>query len=512
MITGELKSKIDAIWNDFWTGGIANPMEVIDQLTFLLFIRRLDDLHTLEENKANRLKQPMIKRIFPEGTDDKGQAWDDLRWSRFKNFSPDLMFETLADRVFPFLRNMNDSSGSFNRFMKDARFTIPTAQLLSRVVDKLADIPLDDRDTKGDIYEYMLGKLSSAGTNGQFRTPRHIIKLMVAMMAPTPKDIISDPASGTCGFLVSAAEYMQDKHPQMLTEQKSRDHFNNTMFNGFDFDTTMLRIGTMNMILHGVENPNVGYRDSLSEGESGGSEEFTVILANPPFKGSIDKSTTAKNLLRVVDTSKTELLFLALFIRQLKNGGRAAVVVPDGVLFGASNAHKAVRKLLIDDHRLDAVVKLPSGVFKPYAGVSTAILYFTKTNSGGTDQVWFYDVRADGFSLDDKRDALMDEAMLGVYPSQALSAAEHEKNNLPDVLSRWEERTGTERSNPRTAQSFCVPKDEITANGYDLSPNRYKEVEHEAVEVRAPREIIDELAQLEKEISSSLIYLNESLK
>ena len=222
MITGELKSKIDAIWNDFWTGGIANPMEVIDQLTFLLFIRRLDDLHTLEENKANRLKQPMIKRIFPEGTDDKGQAWDDLRWSRFKNFSPDLMFETLADRVFPFLRNMNDSSGSFNRFMKDARFTIPTAQLLSRVVDKLADIPLDDRDTKGDIYEYMLGKLSSAGTNGQFRTPRHIIKLMVAMMAPTPKDIISDPASGTCGFLVSAAEYMQDKHPQMLTEQTSR--------------------------------------------------------------------------------------------------------------------------------------------------------------------------------------------------------------------------------------------------------------------------------------------------
>ena len=384
MITGELKSKVDAIWNDFWTGGIANPMEVIDQLTFLLFIRRLDDLHTLEENKANRLKKPIENRIFPEGHDDQGQAWDDLRWSHFKNFAPDRMFETLNNRVFPFLRNIQDSKTSFGRFMKDARFTIPTAQLLSRVVDKLADIPLNDRDTKGDIYEYMLGKLSSAGTNGQFRTPRHIIKLMVAMTAPTPKDIIADPASGTCGFLISAAEYMQNNHKQLLTEQTSRDHFNNTMFNGFDFDTTMLRIGTMNMILHGVENPNVGYRDSLSESESGTAEAFTIILANPPFTGSLDKSSTAKNLLRIVDTGKTELLFLALFIRQLKSGGRAAVVVPDGVLSRHTNAHKAVRKLLIEDHKLDAVVKLPSGVFKPYSGVSTAILFFTKTNSGGT--------------------------------------------------------------------------------------------------------------------------------
>lgn len=509
MITGELKSKIDGIWNDFWTGGIANPMEVIDQLTFLLFIRRLDDLHTLEENKANRLKRPMARRFFPEGEDEQGRAWDDLRWSRFKHFAPDRMFDTLANRVFPFLRKMNDADTSFGRFMKDARFTIPTPQLLSRVVDKLGDIPLDDRDTKGDIYEYMLGKLSSAGTNGQFRTPRHIIALMVAMTAPTPKDTICDPASGTCGFLVAAAEYMQKHHPGMLTDPASRAHFNNSMFNGFDFDTTMLRIGAMNMILHGVENPNVTYRDSLAEGGSAGAEEYTMILANPPFKGSLDKSTTAKGLLSIVATTKTELLFLALFIRQLKSGGRAAVIVPDGVLFGSSKAHKGIRKLLIEDHKLDAVVKLPSGVFKPYAGVSTAILFFTKTDSGGTDQVWFYDVRADGFSLDDKRDTLLDENKLGVHPAAALSDAEHEKNNLPDVLARWRKREGAERERPRTAQSFCVPKDKIAGNDYDLSLNRYKEVEYEAVEVRAPGEVLAELLELEQQITQELNELKK---
>ena len=511
MITGELKSKVDAVWNDFWTGGIANPMEVLDQLTFLLFIRRLDDIHTLEENKANTLKRPMANRIFPEGTDDRGRSYEDLRWSRFKNFSSDKMYETLSDRVFPYLRASGEEGSSFGHFMKDARFTIPTPALLSKVVDKLSDLPLDERDTKGDIYEYMLGKLSSAGTNGQFRTPRHIIQLMVSMIAPTPKDIISDPASGTCGFLVSAAEYMQDKYPEMLTDASSRDHFNKTMFNGFDFDTTMLRIGTMNMILHGVEDANIGYRDSLSEGEAGHEEDFTVILANPPFKGSIDKSTTAKNLTRVVDTTKTELLFLALFVRQLKNGGRAAVIVPDGVLFGSSSSHKSVRKLLIEDHKLDAVVKLPSGVFKPYAGVSTAILFFTKTNSGGTDKVWFYDVRADGYSLDDKRDALLDDEKLGVNPNIALAEEDHAKNNLHDVLARWQEREGSETDNPRTDQSFCVQKEELAENGYDLSPNRYKEVKYEELSVRSPKIVLDDISALEKEISSGIEILRATI-
>lgn len=497
MITGELKSKIDAIWNDFWTGGIANPMEVMDQLTFLLFIRRLDDLHTLRENKANRLNKPIENRIFSEGNDD-------LRWSHFKHFSPEKMFDVMANRVFPFIREMKNGNASFSRFMENARFTIPTPKLLARVVDKLSDIPLDDRDTKGDIYEYMLSKLSVAGENGQFRTPRHIINLMVAMLDPTPRDIISDPACGTCGFLISAAEYMQSHYPKMLNDAKSRDHFNNTMFNGFDFDSTMLRIGTMNMILHGVDNPSVNYRDSLSEGESDVSEEYTMILANPPFTGSLDKSTTAKNLLRVVDTSKTELLFLALFIRQLKNGGRASVIVPAGVLFGTGKAHRAIRELLIENHKLDAVINMPSGTFKPYAGVSTAILLFTKTNSGGTDQVWFYDMHADGFSLDDKRDRLLDENKLGVNPKVALSKSEHKKNNLPDILSRWQKRNDEERKRPRTAQSFCVPKDEIVANGYDLSLNQYKEIEYEKIQTRPPIEIVTELQTLDSEISNDL--------
>ena len=512
MITGDLRSKVDAIWNTFWTGGITNPMEILDQLTFLLFIRRLDDLYILEENKANRLKQPIAHRVFPEGDDEQGRSYEDLRWSRFKNFSPDKMYQILSERVFPYLRASGEDGSSFGHFMKDARFTIPTAALLSKVIDKLSDLPLDDRDIKGDIYEYMLGKLSSAGTNGQFRTPRHIIQLMVSMIAPTPNDIISDPASGTCGFLVSAAEYMQDKYPEMLTDASSRDHFNKTMFNGFDFDTTMLRIGTMNMILHGVEGANISYRDSLSEGESGHEEDFTVILANPPFKGSIDKSTTAKNLTRVVDTTKTELLFLALFIRQLKNGGRAAVIVPDGVLFGASNAHKAVRKLLMEDRKLDAVVKLPSGVFKPYAGVSTAILFFTKTNSGGTDKVWFYDVQADGYSLDDKRDALLDTDKIGVTPSVQLTEEDLVKNNLPDVLARWQEREGSEMYNLRTAQSFCVQKEELVENGYDLSPNRYKEVEYDEVKIREPSVILDELNGVEDQINAILSKLQRELQ
>jgi type I restriction enzyme M protein len=393
--------------------------------------------------------------------------------------------------------------------MKGARFTIPTPALLAKVVDLLADIPMEDRDTKGDLYEYMLSKIATAGQNGQFRTPRHIIALMVEMMAPGPKDVIVDPACGTCGFLVAAGEYLRDDHPKLFHDKKSRDHFNEEMFHGFDFDGTMLRIGSMNMTLHGVEDPDIRYKDSLAQEHAGDEGRYSLVLANPPFAGSLDYETTAKDLLAVVKTKKTELLFMALFIKLLKPGGRAAVIVPDGVLFGSSTAHKAIRRMLVEDHKLDGIVKLPSGVFRPYAGVSTAIVLFTKTNSGGTDQVWFYDCQADGFSLDDKRNQLLPNEKIG--PNAKLGDDEHAQNNLPDIDARWKERSGVERERSRTAQSFCVPKAEIAAAGYDLSINRYKEVVHEVDEHRSPRDIIAELKALEREISDALTELEETL-
>lgn len=504
MITGTIKTRIDQIWNAFWSGGISNPLEVIEQITYLLFLRRLDDLHTLEENKATRLKQPIERRVFPKGNDPKGRPYDDLRWSRFKNSAPADMYTVVAEHVFPFLRTLGGDESTYAHHMKDARFTIPTPALLARVVDLLDAVPMEDRDTKGDLYEYMLGKIASAGQNGQFRTPRHIIRLMVELTAPQPGDVICDPACGTAGFLVAAGEYLRDRHPNILLDAKLRKHFHHGMFHGFDFDSTMLRIGSMNMLLHGVENPDIRYRDSLAQDHAGEEEKYTLVLANPPFAGSLDYENTAKDLLQIVKTKKTELLFLALFLRLLKPGGRAAVIVPDGVLFGSSKAHKALRRMLVEDQKLDAVVKLPGGVFKPYAGVSTAILLFTKTNSGGTDQVWFYDVEADGWSLDDKRAPLLEEEKLGPVPRTALTAEEHAKNNLPDVLARWAGRNGAERERARTEQSFCVSKADIAAQGYDLSLNRYKEVVLEVVEHRAPKEILAELAKLEEEIQRGM--------
>ncbi|MGK2925257.1 MAG: HsdM family class I SAM-dependent methyltransferase, partial [Lysobacterales bacterium] len=403
------------------------------------------------------------------------------------------------------------------------RFTIPTPALLAKVVDLLDAVPMEDRDTKGDVYEYMLGKIASAGQNGQFRTPRHIIRLMVELTAPQPTDVICDPACGTAGFLVTAGEYLRERHPNVLHDATLREHFHHRMFHGFDFDNTMLRIGSMNMLLHGVENPDIRYRDSLAQDHAGEEEKYTLVLANPPFAGSLDYENTAKDLLQIVKTKKTELLFLALFLRLLKPGGRAAVIVPDGVLFGSSTAHKELRRMLVEDQKLDAVVKLPGGVFRPYAGVSTAILLFTKTNSGGTDQVWFYEVTADGWSLDDKRTPLLPEDKLGPVPSfirhsresgnpVSLTPDEHARNNLPDVLARWVERNGAERERPRTAQSFCVPKADIAAQGYDLSLNRYKEVVHEAVEHRSPKEILADLGMLESEILRGMKELEGMLK
>ena len=490
MITGELRNKIDRIWDLFWSGGISNPLEVIEQLTYLLFIRRLDELQTQAERKA---------RITGRGIEDPrflpGQ--DHLRWQNFKQEPPQEMYRTVADEVFPFLQTLgqtpNGEESTYSVHMRDARFTIPSPSLLARVVDLLDEIPMDNRDTNGDLYEYLLSKLATSGTNGQFRTPRHIIETMVKLMEPTPEDTIIDPACGTAGFLVAASEYLREEHPEAFRDDRLRHHFHHGMFHGYDFDSTMLRIGSMNMLLHGVESPDIQYRDSLSQGAAEDQHTFSLILANPPFAGSLDYESTSAELQRMVKTKKTELLFLALFLRLLKPGGRAAVIVPDGVLFGSTKAHRALRRALVEEQKLDAVVKLPSGVFKPYAGVSTAILLFTKTDSGGTDDVWFYDVRADGFSLDDKRSPV-------------------EQNDLPDLVKRWGERTTTERERARTEQSFLVPKQEIVDQDYDLSLNRYKEIEVQEEEHRDPLEIIAEIRALEQEIAAGLDELEGMLK
>jgi type I restriction enzyme M protein len=500
MVTGALKAQVDAVWNAFWSGGIANPVEVIEQITYLLFIRRLDELQALAENRASITGAAIANPVFGDGMSEPAgripRPLHDLRWSRFKNLEAKAMFEVVDDHVFAFLRAMGEQGSSFAANMKDARFTIPTPALLAKVVDLLEAIPMDDRDAKGDIYEYMLSKLATSGTNGQFRTPRHIIRLMVDMTAPKPGDRIVDPAAGTAGFLTVASEYLREHHEEIWADASTRDHFNRHAFSGFDSDATMSRIGSMNLLLHGVEAATVTRRDSLAEGVGSDDGEFSLVLANPPFAGTVDAESIANDLTRVVKTKKTELLFLALMLRMMKNGGRAAVIVPDGVLFGSSNAHKDLRRMLVDDHKLDAVVKLPSGVFKPYAGVSTAILFFTKTSSGGTDHVWFYDVQSDGFSLDDKRTAL-------------------QSSDLPDVLARWQTLTDAgspEAERPRTAQSFMVPHNEIVAAGYDLSLNRYKEVEHDEVEHRDPLEIIAELQALEAEIAAATAALADSLR
>lgn len=524
MITGEIKSQIDRIWDAFWSGGIANPMEVIEQMTYLLFIKRLDELHTVREKKANRLNQAIENPLF----NDQQQH---LRWSVFKQLGdPKTMFETVAEEVFPFMKelgSLNDTGDTaddtgeatkttYATHMQDARFTIPTPALLSKVVDRLDAINMDDRDTKGDVYEYMLGKIASAGTNGQFRTPRHIIKLMVELMAPKPADTICDPACGTAGFLVAASEYLLDHHQSDIYQTKaSAKRFNHDTFHGFDFDSTMLRVGSMNMLLHGVENPAIENRDSLSEGHAGVAEQFSLILANPPFKGSLDYESTAKDLLATVKTKKTELLFLALILRLLKVGGRAAVIVPDGVLTGNQKAHKTLRQTIVEDHQLNGIISMPSGVFKPYAGVSTAIVIFTKTNSGGTDHVWFYDMQADGYSLDDKRTPLLSKSddKTDNASNQAANDLQHANNNLPDILNRWQSlTTGDKEANrARTEQSFLVSKAEIADNDYDLSVNRYKEIVYESVEYAPPLEILTDLKALEQEIQIGMNELEAML-
>lgn len=514
MITGELKTKIDAVSNDFWSGGISNPLEVMEQLTLLLFIKGLDEAQTRAERKANRTGAAIERPIFPDGTftpegKTTGRPYADLRWDRLKNMPANEMYSVVENYVFPFLQERTATT-THGKHMRGARFTIPTPGLLQKAVDGLDAIPMEDRDTKGDVYEYMLAKIATAGQNGQFRTPRHIIELMVEMVAPTRKDIICDPAVGTAGFLVAAGEYLRRHHPTMLADATQAQHFHESMFYGYDFDNTMLRIGSMNMQLHGIENPAIAYRDSLAQDHAHDIEAYSLVLANPPFAGSLDYESTAKDLLQVVKTKKTELLFLALFLRLLKPGGRAAVIVPDGVLFGSSKAHKELRRMLVEDQRLDGVVTLPSGVFKPYAGVSTAILMFTKTNSGGTDHVWFYRVNADGFSLDDKRVPLLAPTKLGALTT--LSAEDHSKNNLPDVLARWSERTDSELTRARSEQSFCIPKAEIASNDYDLSANRYREHLNQQRDYPAPDQLLDDLVALEEDIQKRIERLKAMLR
>jgi type I restriction enzyme M protein len=513
MITGELKTKIDAVWNDFWSGGISNPLEVMEQLTLLLFIKGLDEAQTRAERKANRTGSAIERPIFPDGTftpegKTTGRPYADLRWDRLKNMPANEMYDVVENYVFPFLQERTATT-THGKHMRGARFTIPTPGLLQKAVDGLDAIPMEHRDTKGDVYEYMLAKIATAGKNGQFRTPRHIIALMVEMMPPTPRDVICDPAVGTAGFLVAAAEYLRRHHPSILTDATQGKHFHESMFHGYDFDSTMLRIGSMNMQLHGIENPAISYRDSLAQDHASDIEAYSLVLANPPFAGSLDYESTAKDLLQVVKTKKTELLFLALFLRLLKPGGRAAVIVPDGVLFGSTKPHQALRRMLVEDQKLDGIVSLPSGVFKPYAGVSTAILLFTKTNSGGTDQIWFYDLHADGRSLDDKRTLLLPENKLGA--TAILSADEHAKNNLPDVLARWRQRDAAELGRARTEQSFCVPKAEVAATGYELSIARYSELVAPDVDQREPRAILTELRALETDICQGLRDLERML-
>ena len=493
MITGELRSQVDKIWEAFWTGGISNPLTVIEQFTFLLFLRRLDEQQLLAEKKANIVGISIKNPIYTE-------AHKKFRWNSFKNLDPEALFALFTQpqansdnlTTFEHMKQLGSDVGVFARFMKGATFMIPTPKLLDQVVQMIDKIQMDDRDTKGDLYEYLLSKIATAGTNGQFRTPRHIIKMMVEIMQPTQEDTVCDPACGSAGFLVAIGEYVHEKHPDWFNEQTFRSHYNNTMFTGLEFDSTMLRIGAMNLQLHGIENPNLMGQDALSEANAQLRDQYSLILANPPFKGSLDYDSVESSLLKTVKTKKTELLFLALMLRLLKIGGRCAVIIPDGVLFGSSNAHKQLRETLLSKHKLEAIISMPSGVFKPYAGVSTAIIVFTKTNNGGTDKVWFYDMQADGFSLDDKRSPIA-------------------TSDIQDIVSRFAQRD-LEQDRARTEQSFLVPLAEIEANDWDLSINRYKEIVYEEVGYEAPAKIIADIERLDLERSAALLVLKGLLE
>ena len=489
MITGELKNKVDKLWEMFWTGGLTNPLDVIEQITYLMFIRDLDQTNNTRQKESGMLGIAYTS-IFA--------GKEHLKWTVLRDKPAEAMYQTMQGEVFPFIKELNGNSGTYAKYMADAIFKVPTPQLLEKIVTSLDDMYAyieklpDKQDARGDLYEYMLSKLSTAGTNGQFRTPRHIIRMMVELLDLQPGDTICDPACGTSGFLVSAGEYLKQHYLEEIFYNKTaKAHYDSAMFTGYDMDRTMLRIGAMNMMTHGIANPHIEYKDSLSD-QNIDTGKYTKILANPPFKGSLDYDIVSTDLLKMTKTKKTELLFLALFLRMLKNGGRCASIVPDGVLFGSSTAHKAIRKEIVENHRLEAIISMPSGVFKPYAGVSTAVIVFTKTGAGGTDKVWFYDMQSDGYSLDDKRTALGN-------------------SDIPDIVARFH-ALKDEETRARTEQSFLVPKAEIVGNDYDLSINKYKQSAYVEEEYPHPLEIMTEINELEMEITAGLAELEAVLR
>lgn len=499
MITGELKNKIDSLWDVFAAGGLVNPLEVIEQITYLMFIHDIDEMDNTRAKESAMLGLA-YKSVFSEQVEIGERTIDgnQLKWSVFRDMPAAKMYSVVQEWVFPFIKNLHgDKDSAYSKYMDDAIFKLPTPLLLSKVVDALDEIyemmdQVQSVDIRGDVYEYLLSKIATAGRNGQFRTPRHIIKMMVELMKPKADDMICDPACGTSGFLVAAGEYLKENHKEeIFFDKQKRDHYMNHMFYGYDMDRTMLRIGAMNMMTHGIDNPFIEYRDSLSE-QNTDSEKYSLILANPPFKGSLDYDAVMPDLLKVCKTKKTELLFIALFLRMLKVGGRCACIVPEGVLFGSSKAHKDIRKKIIEENRLEAIISMPSGVFKPYAGVSTGILIFTKTGHGGTDNVWFYDMQADGLSLDDKRSPVSE-------------------NDIPDIIERFN-NLEKEKERKRTEKSFLVPKEEIVENDYDLSINKYKEIEYIPVEYPPTEEILANIRELEKEIKANMDELELLLK
>ena len=497
MITGELRSKVDSIWDTIWTGGITSPITVLEQITYLMFMKLLDDNQLKAEAGANALGIKLKNRVFGEGicviseNPHVETDYKNLRWHVFHNYEPGAMFSNIQNYVFPFIKQIGEGKDTaFSRYMKDTVFLIPTAKVLAKVVDGIDAMDMNNKDIMGDGYEYLLGKIAAAGENGQFRTPRHIINMMVQLMKPTLKDKILDPAMGSAGFLLESSTYISTHYAKELMKADNAKYYKSGMFSGFDTDQSMLRIGAMNMMLHGVEDPNITYQDSLS-GDNNERNCYSLIMANPPFTGSVFQEEISKDLLALCKTKKTELLFLTLFVKMLEVGGRCASIVPDGVLFGSSTAHKAIRRELVENQKLVAVISMPSGVFKPYAGVSTAILIFTKTNAGGTDKVWFYDMKADGYSLDDKRSPIA-------------------ANDIPDIIARFNNLDG-EEGRERTEQSFFVTKEEIVDNGYDLSINKYKKTEYVTVEYPSTAEILDRLDALEAEIASEMKELRKML-
>lgn len=494
MITGEIKNRIDSIWDVFWTGGITNSITILEQMTYLFFMKMLDDAQRTKEANANAFGVAVKDPTFKEGMwhnpeTDKDVPYNSLRWSTFKNMEAEAMYKLISKDVFVFIKNLNDGKESaYSKFMQNATFLIQSPRSLVKIIEGIDSLDMNNRDTMGDVYEYVLGKMAASGNNGQFRTPRHIIRMMVELMQPTLKDTICDAAMGSAGFIVESAKYIQENYKTELLKKENSEHYKNGMLHGFDTDATMLRIGAMNLMLHGVDNPDIAYRDSLST-DNTDENKYSLCLANPPFTGSLDYEAVSKSLLAITKTKKTELLFLALFVRMLQIGGRCASIVPDGVLFGNSTGHKSIRKEIIDNQRLQAVISMPSGVFKPYAGVSTAILIFTKTNAGGTDKVWFYDMKADGFSLDDKRAVVAE-------------------NDIPDIVARFH-NLDEEKRRTRKEQSFLVPVEEIRANDYDLSINKYKEVEKVKVEYEEPSVVLGRIEGLQSEITAAIAEFRE---